>query len=125
MGQQQIIIIVFAVILIAIAIVVGLQQFSAQHAQDNRDGITLKLMTIAQNAYQYKIRPTTLGGGGNLYNNFQLSQKLQKDDHGTYTVQAASQHTISIVGHSAINTAWSATCTADDTGKTIFTYSGW
>ncbi len=117
--------IIFAVIIIAIAIAVGMKLFSSNQTEDNKEGITLKLMTIAQDAYQYKIRPTTLGGGGNVYSNFQVPSKLRKDDNGTYAVQSASSQTISIVGQSAINQNWVATCTADDTGKPVFSYSGW
>ncbi len=125
MGSQQVIMIIFVVILIAIAIAVGMKLFSSNQAEDNKEGITLKLMTIAQDAYQYKIRPTTLGGGGKNYSNFQVPSKLRKDDHGTYAVQSASTNSITLVGQSAINQNWVATCTADDTGKPVFSYSGW
>ena len=125
MGSQQVIMIIFAVIIIAIAIAVGMKLFSSDQAEDNKEGITLKLMTIAQDAYQYKIRPSTLGGGGNDYSNFQVPSKLRRDDNGTYSVQSASSNSISLVGQSVVNQNWVATCTADDTGKPVFSYSGW
>ena len=37
-----------------------------------RDGIINDLFNIGSNAYQYKIRPTTMGGGGGSYLNYSI-----------------------------------------------------
>lgn len=65
MGQQQILLIVLSVILVGIAIAVGINMFQAQAQQSNVDNMVNDLNNLASNAYQYYIRPQSMGGGGN------------------------------------------------------------
>ena len=125
MGQQQLLLIILGVIIVGIAIAVGISQFGAHSTQANKDGVTSSLVNVSANAYQYKIRPTTMGGGGGSYVNYALPSKMSKDDNGSYAVTGATATLATITGTSSINTAWVATCTSDDTGKTKVTYSGW
>ena len=132
MGQQQLLLIILGVIIVGIAIAVGVSQFGAHSTQSNKDGVTSALVNIAANAYQFKIRPTSMGGGGCAYDNskgsspnYAIPSKMAADDNGTYTLGTIAASTIQIKGTSSINTAWSATCTADDTGRTSVTYTGW
>lgn len=129
MGQQQLLLLVLGVIIVGIAISVGISLFGASSTEANKDGVTGSLINIAANAYQFKVRPSTLGGGSNTYNGgsgYAIPAKLQADDNGTYAISGtptASQ--VVLTGTSKINTAWVATCTVDDTGKTTMTYGGW
>jgi hypothetical protein len=126
MGQQQLLLIILGVIIVGIDIAVGISQFSAHSTQANKDGVTSSMVNISANAYQFKIRPTTMGGGGNSYANYAIPSKMQHDDNGDYTIgTAGSASSIAIKGTSKINTAWTATCTSDDTGKTTIVYNGW
>ncbi len=125
MGQQQLLLIILGVIIVGIAIAVGVAQFGAQSTQSNKDGVTSSLINIASNAYQYKIRPATMGGGGNAYTNFTIPSKMVTDDNGTYALGTVSSNSIQLKGTSSINTAWVATLTSDDTGKTSISYTGW
>ncbi len=126
MGQQQLLLIILGVIIVGIAIAVGVAQFGAHSTQANKDGVTSSLVNIAANAYQFKIRPTTMGGGGGSYAGYGIPSKMQADDNGKYAVSGTpASNSISITGTSTINTAWVATCTSDDTGKTAITYAGW
>ena len=125
MGQQQIMLIVLGVIVVGIAISIGISQFGAQSASSNKDAITSTLTSLAANAFQYKLRPSTLGGGSGLYTNYQLPAKLANDDDALYAVTAITSTTVTITGTSKINTLWVATCIGDDTGKTTISYAGW
>jgi len=126
MGQQQLLLIILGVIVVGIAIAVGISQFSAHSNQANKDGVTSSLVNIAANAYQYRIRPTTMGGGGNSFANYAIPSKMASDNNGTYTVSTAGSSTaITLKGVSAINGSWFATCAVDSTGTTTLTYSGW
>ena len=125
MGQQQLLLIILGVIIVGIAIAVGVSQFSAQSIEANKDGITSSVTNIAANAYQFKIRPTALGGGSNTYTGYAIPSKMVKDDNGTYALGTLTSGSVQIKGTSSVNTAWVATCTADDTGKTMMSYSGW
>ncbi len=125
MGQQQLLLIILGVIIVGIAIAVGVAQFSAHSTQANKDGVTSSLVEIAANAYQYKIRPPTMGGGGGDYSTYTIPSKMAADPNGTYTIGSAASTSIQLLGTSSINTAWVATCTVDDTGMTTMSYSGW
>ena len=125
MGQQQLLLIILGVIIVGIAIAVGISQFGAHSTQANKDGVTSSVVNIAANAYQFKIRPTTMGGGGGAYTGYAVPSKMAADDNGTYALSSAGVTSAVITGTSKINTAWVATCTADDTGKTSISYAGW
>jgi hypothetical protein len=132
MGQQQLLLIILGVIIVGIAIAVGVAQFGAHSSQSNKDGVSTTLVNIAANAYQFKIRPTSMGGGGGAYDNskgataaYNIPSKMAADDNGTYTLTSTAPTTCVIKGTSTINTAWSASCTTNDTGKTTITYTGW
>ena len=125
MGQQQLLLIILGVIIVGIAIAVGISQFGAHSTQANKDGVTSSLVNVSANAYQYKIRPPTMGGGAGTYTGYTIPSKMAKDDNGTFATGTINAQTIQIVGTSTINTAWIATCTADDSGKTTIVYAGW
>ena len=125
MGQQQLLLIILGVIIVGIAIAVGISQFSAHSTQANKDGVTSSLVNVAANAYQFKIRPTTMGGGGGAYTGYALPAKMKNDDNGTYAESSAGATSAVLTGTSALNSGWVATCTSDDSGKTTVSYSGW
>lgn len=126
MGQQQLLLIILGVIIVGIAIAVGIAQFSAHSSQANKDGVTSSLINISANAYQYRIRPSTMGGGGNSYVGYTVPSKMTTDDNGAYALNGAPTATqIVLRGMSSINGSWVATCTVDSTGKTRLTYTGW
>jgi hypothetical protein len=125
MGQQQLLLIILGVIIVGIAIAVGIAQFGAHSTQSNKDGVTASVVNIAANAYQFKIRPTTMGGGGGSYSGYTIPSKMAADDNGTYTTGTIASNSIQIKGASTVNTAWVATLTSDDTGRTSITYTGW
>ncbi len=125
MGQQQLLLLILGAIIVAIAIGVGVAQFGAHSTEANKDGITASLESIAANAYQYKIRPVSLGGGSNTYTNYTIPSGMISDEHGKYAVSSVTATSLVITGTSSINTTWVATCTAGDTGETFMAYSGW
>ena len=125
MGQQQLLLIILGVIIVGIAIAVGIQQFGAHSTQANKDGVTSSVINIAANAYQFKIRPTTMGGGGGAYTGYGVPAKMKTDDNGTYALSSAGATSAVLTGTSNMNAGWVATCTTDDSGKTTISYSGW
>ena len=126
MGQQQLLLIILGVIIVGIAIAVGITMFGSASIQSNKDALVNDLNNLAANAYQYKIRPNTLGGGGNSYTGYTVPQKLSSDDNGfSYAVGTVTSSSCQINGTSTMNTAWIAACVVDDTGKSTITYTGW
>jgi hypothetical protein len=124
MGQQQLLLIILGVIIVGIAIAVGISQFGAHSTQANKDGVTSSLVNIAANAYQFKIRPLTMGGGGGSYANYTIPQKMQNDDNGAYTAGTLSATQAEFVGTSTMDGSLTATCTVDSLGVTSLVYTG-
>ena len=100
MGQQQLLLIVLSVIIVGIAVVVGINMFSASSASANLEAVTGDLLGLASRAQQYYVKPTGLGGGGNSFVGISADaagvQKLTPkatNDNGTYSVSTAGTAT--------------------------------
>lgn len=126
MGQQQLLLIILGVIIVGIAIAVGISMFSSSSVQSNKDAIINDMNNLSANAYQFRIRPTTMGGGGGSYtggNGYAIPTKLASNDNGTYTATNAAQ-AVTFVGTSSQGYG-SVTAVCDSTGRLgSFTYAG-
>ena len=124
MGQQQLLLIILGVIIVGIAIAVGLSLFSAQSVQSNRDAMINDLNNLAAQAYQFRIRPTSMGGGQGDYSTFSIPVKMRTNDNGTY-VASPSQNSITITATSGQNPSNYITVVVDSDGKlTNWSYFG-
>ncbi len=97
MGQQQLLLIVLGVIIVGIAVVVGINLFSASSSESNRNGIISDLINLTSLAQQHYRRPTALGGGANTFTGWTIPGQLDTTGHGTYAVTVAAQ-SATIVG---------------------------
>jgi len=99
MGQQQLLLIVLGVIIVGIAVVVGINVFTASAASSNRDAVIADLTTIGSMAQGYYRKPTALGGGNNSFTGWvvpaQLAQTSNMSAAVTPTVAAQS---VTLVG---------------------------
>lgn len=126
MGQQQLLLIILGVIIVGIAIAVGISMFSSSSIQSNKDAIINDMNNLAANAYQFRIRPTTMGGGGGTYtggSGYVIPLKLQSNDNGSYVRTNAAQ-AVTLVGTSGQGYG-TVTAVCDSTGRLgSFTYTG-
>jgi hypothetical protein len=126
MGQQQLLLIILGVIIVGIAIAVGITMFSSSSVQSNKDAIINDLNNLAANAYQFRVRPITMGGGSGSYTGgsaYAIPTKLVSDDNGTYSASNAAQ-AVTFVGTSAQGYG-TITAVCDSSGRlTTFTYTG-
>jgi hypothetical protein len=120
MGQQQLLLIILGVIIVGIAIAVGLSLFSAQSIQSNRDAVINDLNNLAAQAYQYRIRPVSMGGGQGDYSSFAIPTKMRTNENATYSA-TPSQNTISFTAVSAQNPSNTVIVSIDSFGR----LSGW
>lgn len=97
MGQQQLLLIVLGVIIVGIAVVVGINVFTASSSQANRDAVISDLTNLASLAQQYYRKPTALGGGGNAFTNWTIPTALATTGNGTYTATVTDQ-SVTLVG---------------------------
>src|SRR5512137_2051511 len=116
MGQQQLLLIILGVIIVGIAIAVGLSLFSAQSVQSNRDAIINDLNNLAAQAYQYRIRPTSMGGGQGSYDSFTIPSKMRTNENATYTVTGGGA-TLTFSATSAQNPSNTVTVQINSDGR--------
>lgn len=126
MGQQQLLLIILGVIIVGIAIAVGLSMFTAQSVGANRDAIIADMTNLAANAYQHRIRPTTMGGGGGDYTTYAIPPSLATNENGAYSLGTVNATSIQFTGTSSQYTTDSVTGTYGPDGKLTgsFTFSG-
>jgi len=117
MGQQQLLLIILGVIIVGIAIAVGLSLFSAQSVASNKDAIINDLSNLAATAYQFRIRPTSMGGGGSSYVGFTIPSKMSSNDNGIYTTTAVAAATVSFKAVSSVTATNIVTADIDSDGK--------
>lgn len=98
MGQQQLLLIVLGVIIVGIAIVVGINLFSASSLEANRDGVVADNMNLAALAQQYYKKPTGLGGGNNTFTGFAIPALLATTANGGYVVETPGAQSIKLKG---------------------------
>jgi Tfp pilus assembly protein PilE len=96
MGQQQLLLIVLSVIIVGIAVVVGINMFSASAASANLEAVTSDLLNLASRAQQYYVKPSGMGGGGNSFVDISIGELTPKatNDNGTYTISTAGTATL-------------------------------
>jgi len=98
MGQQQLLLIVLGVIIVGIAVVVGINVFTASSAQANRDGVVSDLTNLASLAQTYNRKPASLGGGGNSFVGWTIPTALDSTGNGTYAASGHTADAVTIVG---------------------------
>jgi len=124
MGQQQLLLIILGVIIVGIAIAVGLSLFSAQSIQANKDAIINDLNNIAAHAYQFKIRPSSMGGGNGVYTGYTIPTKMATNENATYTATPAAA-SVTVLATSVQNSTNTITVVVDSDGKLgSWTYAG-
>ncbi len=99
MGQQQLLLIVLGVIIVGIAVVVGINVFTASASQSNRDAVIADLTNIAAMAQQYYRKPTALGGGGNTFTGWTVPASLSPTANMSAAVTPTiAAQTVTLVG---------------------------
>lgn len=98
MGQQQLLLIVLGVIVVGIAVVVGINLFSANAVSLNRDGVVSDLHNLGAMAQQHYKKPTSMGGGGNAFTGWTIPAELDTTANGNYVAQVGAQ-SITIQGY--------------------------
>jgi hypothetical protein len=125
MGQQQLLLLILGVILVGVAIGVGITMFSAGSVSSNKDDIINDLNNLRANAYQYRLLPSTMGGGGYAYTGYTVPLKLQSNSNGSYTTTSVATGSITFKGTSSQTATNTVTAVLDSTGLlSSFTYTG-
>ena len=119
MGQQQLLLIILGVIIVGIAIAVGLSMFSSQSISSNKDAVINDLNNLFANAYQFRIRPTSMGGGGGSYAGYGIPTTLSLNENGKYTLGTVVADAVPFVAKSVQDTTRTIRVTIDATGRPV------
>jgi len=58
---------------------------SITSVQSNKDALINHLNNLAAYSYQYRIRPSSMGGGNGAYTGLKMAEKLGTNENGTFT----------------------------------------
>ena len=98
MGQQQLLLVVLAIIVIGVSVVVANQLFFASAEDSNRDSIITEMTNLATISLQYYKKPVTMAGGGRSFTNWQIPTQLDTSTSGTYTISQANNNQLILIG---------------------------
>src|SRR5262249_36348727 len=89
--------------------------FAGTSVSANKDAMLNDLQNLGQYAYQYKLRPEQVGGGGLTYSGFSLPPNLSSNENATYAV-SVSAGAVTITGTSKYGYG-SISAVVDSTGR--------
>lgn len=81
MGQQQILLIILSLIVVAIAISVGISMFQSKALSAHQDDLIININNIVMQALVYKQTPQSLSGGGGSFMGFNPSYAENSRGH--------------------------------------------
>ncbi|GAB4289998.1 MAG: hypothetical protein Kow0098_08260 [Ignavibacteriaceae bacterium] len=90
MGQTQLLLLTLGVILAALAVYSGLNQFVVTAADLNRDALLLDVTNVSADAQAYYKKPSEIGGGGYSYLGFETSSYFKKYENGKMKIRVNS-----------------------------------
>ena len=97
MGQQQLLLIVLGLVVIAIAVVVGISLFRAHAISSKRDILTNETIDMAAQAISYYKRTIEFGGGGKSFIGWQIPPQLQNTINGSYVINEINKDEVVII----------------------------
>lgn len=109
MGQQQLLLIILGVIIVGIAIVVGINLFSSNAMEVNRQAVISDCMHYGARAQRYYKTPESLAGGGQDFNGFFLTTNEKSNANGTYNSTATAPSGVTAVTAEADSISSNAT----------------
>ncbi len=103
MGQQQLLLLVLGLIIVAIAVIAGIQAAIDAYGKSESDGILARNLAIASNAVFWKTKMDPFDGGNAEYTGLSTNglATLSMDTEtelGTWGITAATSSTLQVTG---------------------------
>ena len=98
MGQQQILLIVLALIIVGVAIAISVQLFRANAIEAKRDILVEETTYLGTMAIQYFKKPTELGGGNQDFTGWQVPSQMVQTANGNFMIAAVTPDEVTITG---------------------------
>lgn len=103
MGQQQLLLLVLAAVIVGAAILLGISLFGQGAAQANQEAVVHDIMNIASRAQTWYRRPVAMGGGGRsfagLNGNLAPINWPASNMNGTYNITGGDGASATITGN--------------------------
>lgn len=97
MGQQQILLIVLGLVVIAIAVAVGMSLFRSHAIDSKRDILINETIDMAAQAFGYYKRAREFGGGGKSFVGWQIPPQVQNTVNGSYVIEEIYDSKVTII----------------------------
>ncbi|HLG32196.1 MAG TPA: hypothetical protein VI362_04090 [Ignavibacteriaceae bacterium] len=98
MGQQQILLIVLALIIVGVAIAISVQLFRSNAIEAKRDILIQETTTLGTMAIQYFKKPVELGGGGRDFTGWSIPSQMNQTVNGNFMITAVTADMLTITG---------------------------
>ena len=93
MGQQQLLLIVLAMIIVGIAVIFSITLFRQKAIDSKRDLLINECGNLAMDAMKFYKKPANLGGGGNSFVGWSIPEILVTTATGNYSTTTGSYTT--------------------------------
>ena len=98
MGQQQLLLIVLALIIVGIAIAISVQLFRSNAIEDKRDILIEETSSLAALAIQYYKKPREMGGGGKSFLGWTIPSSMVQTYNGNFMTASITSTQVIITG---------------------------
>lgn len=98
MGQQQLLMIVLAIIIVGLAIAISVQLFRSNAIESKRDILIEETTSLGSMAFQYYKKPRELGGGGRSFINWTIPQQMVQTFNGNFMTASVNVDNVVITG---------------------------
>lgn len=98
MGQQQLLLSVLLVVIIAAAIRIGFRIADTENMQQNREQLIAQMQNIYALAEMHATKSKNQGGGAGTYTGFRIPKAISKSAAGTLKVTVSGTNNLTIVG---------------------------
>ena len=98
MGQQQLLMVVLAIIIVGIAIAISVQLFRSNAIESKRDLLIEETSSLATMAIQYYKRPQAMGGGGRSFMGWEIPSQMNQTANGNFMRAIVNASEVIITG---------------------------
>ena len=98
LGQQQLLLIVLAIIVVGIAIVLAIQLFRTNAIESKRDILIEETTTLGLMALQYFKKPAEIGGGSQSFIGWTIPSQMTQTANGNFMTSTINTDNVIITG---------------------------
>jgi len=98
LGQQQLLMIVLAIIIVGIAVAVSIQLFRSNAIEQKRDLLIEETTSLGYMAIQYYKKPAELGGGSKSFLGWTIPSQMVVTANGNFMTSEVSDQQVIITG---------------------------